>query len=114
MCGDPTPSTSDLYDFKTSLFYHGDPEEFLLFIRNFNMTNAGTGMLEMDVKIQYLSTLVCGEVLRQFDLLSTDMENIETLNVDYGIKGLALYFFPVNLLSNQKRMMFRGMKKSAV
>ena len=29
---------SDLYEFKSALFDNGDPEEFLLFIRNFNMT----------------------------------------------------------------------------
>ena len=51
-----------------------------------------TGTLDMDPKIQYLITLVRGEVLRQFDVLSADVENIETLNVYYYINGLALYF----------------------
>ena len=31
-------STSDPYEFNMSLFDHGEPEEFLLFIRNFNIT----------------------------------------------------------------------------
>ena len=52
----------------------------------------------MDTKIQYLRTLVHGEVLRQFDLLYADIENTETLNVDYYIKGLALYLPPMNYL----------------
>ena len=35
-----------------------------------------------------------GEALRQFDLLSADVKNIETfLDVDYLLKGLAWYFF---------------------
>ena len=55
------------------LFDHGDPEEFLLFVCNFNMTLVATGTLEMGAKIQYLRTLVRGEVLRQFDLLSADV-----------------------------------------
>ena len=75
-----------------SLFEHGEPEEFLLFICNFNMTLAATGKLEMDVKVQYIHTLVHGEALFQFDLLSVDIENTETLNVDYYIKGLACIF----------------------
>ena len=50
-------------------------------------------MLGMDANIQYLRTLVHGEALRQFELLSSDVEDIETLNMDYYIKGLALYFF---------------------
>ena len=86
-------STSDFYEFKMSLIGHGDPEEFLLFIRNFNMTLAATGMLYMDVKIYYLRMLVPGEALRKFYLFSADVENIETLNVDYYNKGLALFFF---------------------
>ena len=46
----------------------------------------------MDADIQYLRTLVRGEALNQFDLLSFDVENTETLNMDYYIKGLEFYF----------------------
>ena len=49
--------------------------------------------------------------MRQFDLFYADVENTETLNVDYYIKGLAFYFLPVNSLSKQKRAMRRGIKK---
>ena len=75
-----------------SLFDLGEPEEFLLFIQNFNMTLAATGTPEMDAGIQYLIMLVRGEGLHQFDLFSADIENTETLNMEYYIKGLALYF----------------------
>ena len=67
----PTSSTSDLYEFRMSLFDHGEPEEFLLFMKNFRITLAATGTLETD-KDQYLCTLVHEEALRQFDLLSAD------------------------------------------
>ena len=50
-------STLDLYGFKMYLFDHGKQEEFLLFIRNFNMTLTETVMLEMDTNIQYLCIL---------------------------------------------------------
>ena len=33
-----------------SLFGHGNPEEFLLFIRNFQITLVATGTLETEVK----------------------------------------------------------------
>ena len=95
-------STLDLYDFKMSLFDHDKPEGFLLFIRNFSMTLVETGTLKMDANIQYLRTLVRGEALRQFDFLSANIENTATLNVNYYIKGLAVYFLPVNLLSKHK------------
>ena len=45
-------STSDLYEFKMYLFDNGDAEEFLLLLRNFNMTIASSGALEMDAKVQ--------------------------------------------------------------
>ena len=56
LCRDPTLSTSDLYELKMSLFENGDSEEFLLFVRNFNITLAASGMPETGAKIQYLQT----------------------------------------------------------
>ena len=56
-----------------SLFDNGDPEEFLLFVRNFNMTLAASGALEAGAKIQYLRTLVRREALHQFDSFSADV-----------------------------------------
>ena len=73
MCRDPRSENLDLYEFKMALFDNGKPEEFLLFIRNFNMTLEATVMLETYVKDQYLCTHVHGEVLRQFDLLYSDV-----------------------------------------
>ena len=47
----PTSSMSDLYGFRMSLFDNGDPGEFLLFVRNFNMTLAASDTLEMGAMI---------------------------------------------------------------
>ena len=69
----PTTSTLDLYEFKMYLFENGDPEEFLLSVRNFNMTIAALWALEAGAKIQYLCTLVCELALHQFDSLSADV-----------------------------------------
>ena len=111
LCRDPTTSTLDLYEFRMYLFDHGEPYEFLLFVKKIQMTLAATGKLETEAKVQYICTLVCGEALRQFDLLSSDVKNIETpLDVDYPPMGLAWYFFPVNSLSKQKGAMLRCMK----
>ena len=65
-----------------SLFENGKLKDFLLFVRNFNMTLAASGMLEMGAKIQYLRTLVRGEVLNHFDSLSSDMESTETITLE--------------------------------
>ena len=47
-------STSDLYEFGMSLFDHGDPGEFILFVRNIQMTIVATGTLEKEVNFQYI------------------------------------------------------------
>ena len=114
LCRDPTSIMLYLFEFRMSLFDHGKPEQFLLYIKKFNTTIPEIGTLNMDTKSQYLCTLVCGEALCYFDLLSADMGNTETLNLDYYIKGLELYYPLVNLLSKQKRAMRRGIKKCAV
>ena len=55
-----TSEQSDLYDFKMTLFNNSDQEEFLLFVRNFNMTLVASVMLETKNKVQYICTLVHG------------------------------------------------------
>ena len=79
-----------------SLFENGKQEEFLLFMRNFNMNLAASGKMETGKNIKYLRTLVRGEALRQFDSLSADVKSMEKVNMRYIIKGLALYPPPVN------------------
>ena len=72
-----------------SLFDNGEPEEFLSFVRNFDTTLAASETLEVDANFQYLLTLGRRDALRQFDLLSADVESTETLNVDYIIRFLS-------------------------
>ena len=78
---------------------------------NFNMSHASTGTLETGTDVQYLCTLVCGEALRHFDVLSADVENTDTsLTLHDQLKGLAWYFPPVNSLSKRKCAMRCCMK----
>ena len=65
----------DLYEFKMALFYNGESEEFLLFIRNFNTTLEASGTLFSGVKIHYLRTLVRGEALHQLGAFSAEVVN---------------------------------------
>ena len=86
---DPTSEKLDQFEFKMALFDNGKPEEFLLFIKNFNMTLEASGMLNSGAKIQYLHTLVHGEVLRQFDTLYADVGSTTSENLKYIILGLS-------------------------
>ena len=82
-----------------SLFDHGYPEDFILSVRNLQMTLVAMVTLETVAMVHFIHTLVHGEALRHFYLLSAYVENIDTyLNIDYLLKSLAWYFFPVNLL----------------
>ena len=57
VCRDPTSEKSDLYEIKMAFFDNKEPEEFLLFIRNFNMTIEVYVILKYRAKIQYICTL---------------------------------------------------------
>ena len=93
---DPTSSTSDLYEFRMYLFDHGKLEEFILFVRNFQMNLSAIGTLETEAKAEYICTLFRGESLRQFESLSAGMKNTETpLYVDYPLRVLVWYLPPV-------------------
>ena len=48
---DPMSSMSYLYEFRMSLFYNGNPEEFLLFVLNSNTTLKASGMLDTGANI---------------------------------------------------------------
>ena len=102
------------FTFKMSFLGTGEPDEFLLFVLNFNTNLTGSGALKAGAKIQYIFSIVRGEALRQFDLLSADVEGTETLNFDDIIKGLAQYFLPVNSLSKEKRALLHRMKNHAL
>ena len=58
LCRDPTSGKLDPYEFTMALFDNGNPEEFLLFFFNFNMTLVESGTLGTDTKVHYLITLV--------------------------------------------------------
>ena len=51
-CRDLKSEKLDLYEFKMVLFDNGEPEEFLLFIWNFNMNLEASGTFKSGKKIQ--------------------------------------------------------------
>ena len=75
-----------------ALYDNGKPEDILLFIRNFDMTIEASGTLVSLVKIQYLCTLVHGEVLHQFYTFSAKVGSTTSENLKLVILGLGTYF----------------------
>ena len=85
------------------MFGHDKQEEYQLFVCNSNMTLVARGVQVIYVNVHYLCTIVCGVALRNFDLLSVDVENIDTpLNLDDLFKGLSWYFPHVNSLKKKR------------
>ena len=85
-----------------ALFHNGNTEGILLLVHNFNMTLTASGMLETADKAKYFCTLFYVEALRQFDLMSSDMESKNPLKAEDISLGLGTYFLPVNSISNKK------------
>ena len=52
-----------------ALFDNGNPEEFLLFVWNFQMTLEESGYIAASINIRSLPTMLRGEVLHQLDVL---------------------------------------------
>ena len=102
---------SDLYDFKTTLFLNGDPEEFLLFLQNFQMTLKASGTLADGANIPYLCTVVRGEALRRLDTFYVEVGSTTTDNLNLISLVLGTYCFPVNGMSKQNRATHRRMRK---
>ena len=90
---DLTSEKSGLYELKMALFNIGNPEDFLLFVHNFNTTFEASVTLQAGAKVQFLCTIVRGEVLHQFDLLFDNIESSTPLTLESIILGLGVYLF---------------------
>ena len=94
-----------------ALFDNGETEEFLLFIRNFQMTLEASGTFAACVKIQYLHTLLNGKALRQLDILFVEARSMTIEHLNRIILSLVTHFLPVNALSRKKCVMHLEMRK---
>ena len=94
-----------------ALFDNGDPEKFLFFIRNFQMTLEASRILDSGVKIPYLLKLVRGEQLSQLDILSAVVGSTTSEHLNRIILDLGTYFFLI--MQCKKSVMYRVMSKSS-
>ena len=90
-----------------AFFDNGYPEEFLLFISNFNMALEVPVTLMDGAKVQYLCILVCGEVLRQFYTMSDKVGVTNPENLTSIFLGLNTYFFLFMLYLKKSTMRHR-------
>ena len=88
LCRDPQPEKSDLHEFKMALFDNSKSEEFLLFLRNFQMMIKAPGALASSATIQHFCTLLRGEALRKLDTFFVEVVSITTTNLNHIVLGL--------------------------
>ena len=77
--------------FKTPLFDKVDPEEFLLFVSNFQLTLKDSVALAASAKTKYLCTLLRGEALCQLDTLYVEVGSMNTTHLNRIFLGLGMY-----------------------
>ena len=65
-----------------TLFDNGNSDEFLLLVQNFIMMFKYLVTISDIANLQYHRTLLCGEALRQFDALSTQVGNTNTTTLN--------------------------------
>ena len=94
-----------------ALFVNVDPEEFLLFMRNFKMSPKSSRMLTATVKIHYLCTLLHVKVICKLDILCAQVKITSTAHLNRIILVLGIYIFPINALLKQKRAILHIMRK---
>ena len=99
--GDLRSENSNFDEFKMTLFDTGKCERFLLLIRNFIMTLEASGLFGDGTNIQYLDTMLHGEVLRQFEMFSAEVGSATPESLTFIILGLGTYFLTVNALSKK-------------
>ena len=79
----PTSEKSDLYELEMTLFDNGETDQFLLFVRNFQMTLKYSGALTDSAKLQYLCSLLMGEALCKLDTLCVEVGIMTTIHINH-------------------------------
>ena len=87
---------SDIYDFKMTLFYNNKTEELLLFVHILKMVLDASRTLADNVNLQFLNTIICGEVLQQVHHLCDKVGSTTMAHIKRVILGLGTYFSPLN------------------
>ena len=80
-------------------------------MKDFDNATDGTGTTSATRKVHLLLTILCGEVLREFGVLASQVGSTANDHIKL-IKDILLgYFPPINALNKQKRAMRRAMPK---
>ena len=89
----------------------GQPEEFVLILKNFKIATDGTYTTTPLVRINYLCTMLRVQELSEFNELYIQYGGLTNNHLRIIQEGLIYDLFPINSLSKHKRAMRRAMRK---
>ena len=72
---EPASATSKTYELKVQTFENGIPEDFLQTTKGFKTAVDGTGTTSATGKFQFLRIMLRREALREFDVISGQVES---------------------------------------
>ena len=98
---DPASATSETYKLKIQTFENSTPEEFLQMMKDLNTGIEGKATTYATGKNQCLLTMLGGEALREFDVITGQVLSTNTTHLKQINEGLLSYPPPLNVLNNQ-------------
>ena len=80
-------------------------------MKDFDNATDGTGTTSATRKVHLLLTILCGEVIREFGVLASQVGSTANNHLKLLKEILLGYFPPINALNKQKRAMRSAMPK---
>jgi len=107
----PTAEGSPQYKLTIPYFANGTPEELLIFIKNLRQVIAGQNATAGPAKYQLARRVLQGDALAAFNAAADVAGNETNEHFEVVIQGLIRHVFPRKALINQKRYMYRFLRK---
>ena len=87
----PTSATSETYELKIAVFKNGKPEDLFTTMKNFKTEICRTGTTTATIRINYLHIMLCGEGLREFDELASQVTGTTNAHMNFIKEDLLIF-----------------------
>ena len=109
----PTAADSETVDRYFSIFDTGSPEEWIIWLRNWEAIHKGLNLTTGSSWAGMIRQLLAGDALRVFDASIAQANAVTTLRVTRALKEVAeKEVFPKKALMRQKRFLRYGVRKT--
>jgi hypothetical protein len=109
---DPTNNDSQTtYELTIKFFNTGTPEEWLIFMRDFQRVLVGQNIVDGPAKYAMIRRLILGDTLAVFNKAATTQGAENNANFEIVMQAVTAHVFPQRALNYQKRYMRRFMRK---